>query len=605
MKLSRKNIKQWYSSLNFQKKLLSFCIIVWVLPVFVMQSISVSVSIVHLNEQIEELTKNNLNQISERFSLTLESYRDVVYQIYADETIVENLIKYSKANERERAAIFFEVNERIKQFVGTKKSVRSISLICKDGESITYDKQTDSALDNIWRNYEDLREIKPYRMIQEHSGIVLISTEQIIDNGERTDIFFLGKEIYDTKDLSRGPIAKVVMGIQEDVLSSICDMEENLEGRSVNFIADAEGKIVSFPQKDYIGELVDGREGACALIRQTGMFSGKELGSSSYVDEETGWTFYNVYDKEYIMRPVSNMLMMYVFWLIIAFILIAVFMRSANRSFTVQLNEIIKGIHQVEKGNFDVVLEVNTQDEFGQIGQHFNSMTQRVKTLVAEMQEISEKKSQAEIRALESQINPHFLYNTLDAINWLAIGKGEYEISTMLGNLGVILRYTMRQSNGLASIAEVEDWLKSYVELYQLRYNNSFCFKMYVEPEVREVKIYKLLLQPILENAILHGIKDVENGVIQVDVGWVEESSKVYIAVEDNGVGMDESLVNYYNSHSKEYAEKESIGMANVFERISLYYGKEGNWHISSVKGKGTIVELTFPSIIQKSEGRE
>lgn len=276
-------------------------------------------------------------------------------------------------------------------------------------------------------------------------------------------------------------------------------------------------------------------------------------------------------------------------------VLLLVIMVSS--SFSQYLKKIIEGIHEVENGNFDVKIIVDRQDEFGQIGEHFNVMAAKVKTLMQEVVDISEKKNQAQIRALESQINPHFLYNTLDAINWMAIDRDEDEISRMIGNLGYILRYTMNQSNSKVTIAEVENWLKSYVSLYQLRYRYSFEFQISVDPEIRFVRIYKLLLQPVIENAILHGIKGVEGGMVRVDIGKTEgeEFNSLYIIVEDNGCGMEPEKAAYYNERTSVNKTKERIGLSNVFERIELYYGEKGSWHIHSVEGMGTTIEIMLP----------
>lgn len=249
----------------------------------------------------------------------------------------------------------------------------------------------------------------------------------------------------------------------------------------------------------------------------------------------------------------------------------------------------------MNQGNMDVRLVVDRRDELGQIGENFNYMVDRVKTLIEEVTEISEKKNQAEIKALESQINPHFLYNTLDAINWMAIRNDEIEISKMISNLGLILRYCMNQSNERVNISEMEDWLKAYVSLYQLRYGYSFEFEIYVEPEVRDVRVYKLLVQPIVENAIIHGLKDMEDGFLRVDIGFAEQPERIHVIVEDNGAGMEPEEVEFYNRRDAEWSRSQKIGLANIFERIQLYYGEEGEWHISSVKGMGTVMELLLP----------
>lgn len=602
MKTRGKSVRQWYRSLSFYKRLLMISIVVCALPLAVIQLLSMNVTIRHLSSQVDGLTRSNLNQISERFSLTLQAYTDIAYQIYADEMIVNGLREYHGAEPMEQAALFYSLNERLKQFAETKSGIRCISLICSTGESITYDNKTGSALDNIWRDYTDIRMIWPYRMIQGHSGVILLPTQQIWDNGEQVSLFFLGKEIYDSDDLASGAIATVVIAIREEVLREICSEDEEMSAYSVNFITDAEGKVVSFPEEGYIGRVVSGEQEACRMLRQAGLFGKKELVSNSYVDEESGWIFYNVYNKDYIMGTVRQVQGIYWLLLLVDVVIVIMFVNAARKSFSASLQKIMQGIRQVEDGNFDVSIDIDSADEIGQIGDHFNRMAQKIKSLLLEIEETLQKKKQAEIRALQSQINPHFLYNTLDAVNWMAIGKGEYEISSMLGNLGQILRYAMDQSGSMVLIYEEEKWLKSYMALYQLRYGNSFKFQIFVEPEVRSEKIYKLLLQPILENAILHGIRDVEDGYIRMNVCYTDDGTKLNLIVEDNGAGMDAELVDLYNQRAREDVPGERIGLANVFDRIRLYYGNQGSWHISSVKGKGTIVEILVPCITEEDE---
>lgn len=606
MKQGIRRIIQKYMDLSFRKKMFLMFVAICALPIAGFQLVSMQISVRHLSSQIDELTTANLNQTAERFSMTLDAYTDVVYQIYADDTIVKSLGAYPDAGTMEKTALFFNINEKIKQFAQTKSGIRCISLICTSGESITYDKNTGSALDNIWRDYKDIREIEPYRLTTGYQGVRLIPTRLIQDNRDKVPLFFLGKDIYSSGNMENGVIGTVIMGISSDVLDNICKNKKS-DTAGVSFIVDDSATLISFPKKIYLGSTIKDADDACGLVQKSGLISGRNtsLSCSQYYDEETGWTFYNVYDYDSMMHPIIKVQRMYWLILILDLMVVMLLVTSVSQSFTGYLEKIMGGIHQVENGNFDVQIEVDRKDEFGQIGEHFNVMTKSVRTLMEEVVDISEKKNQAQIKALESQINPHFLYNTLDAINWMAVDHEEYEISRMLGNLGYILRYTMNQSNTMVPVMEVEEWLKSYIALYQLRYRHTFEFQMSVEPEVRHIRIYKLLLQPIIENAILHGIKEVEGGMVRVDIGRMEGQDKIYIIVEDNGRGMEEDKVRHYNERNRKPAPVERIGLANVFERIELYYGETGSWHINSMKGMGTTVEILLPVVPVKKENGE
>ncbi len=591
---SKRHTRQRYKDWSFRKFFgISLCLFLF--PVLLLQLIYVRASISNMNENVNEQIYNNLLQVSEKFNLKLESYEDTVYQIYSDKEIIKNLEQYHQADDIEQAHRFYQLNERLKQFVESKKGIRSISLICPTGESITYDTHSGSALDNIWRDYKDLRLIPPYQKTHGKSEMVLIPTQNIVSGGKLESLFFLGKELYNTENLEQGMIAVLIIGIEEEELDNICNGTFYPDSHSVNFMSDTYGYVCSFPDIEQIGKTLTVQEDVLEFIESANIFESKNLFSNYYQDEKTGWIFHNVYDQDYMMHDI-NMLQTIYWSLFVADVLVVfLFIQSINRYFSDYLKQIIEGIRQVNEGNLNVRLVVDRKDELGQIGENFNHMVDRIKTLIEEVTEISEKKNRAEIKALESQINPHFLYNTLDAINWMAVRRDEFEISKMISNLGFILRYSMNQSNELVEISETEEWLKSYVALYQLRYGYSFQFEIYVEDEVRHLMIYKLLIQPIVENAIIHGLKDMEGGMLRVDIGFAEQQECIHVIVEDNGVGMEKEKVDFYNQREREWSRSERIGLANVFERMQLYYGKKGQWHISSMEGLGTIMELILP----------
>lgn len=594
MRKERKSIRRRYNDLSFRKFFnISLCLFLF--PVLLLQIVYVRFSISEMNKHVNEQIFNNLLQVSEKFTLKLESYEDTVYQIYSDKEIIRNLEQYHQADEVKQAYLFYFLNERLKQFVESKKGIRCISLICPTGESVTYDAQSGSALDNIWRDYEDLRLTIPYQETCGKSEIILIPTRNISTEGNIESLFFLGKELYNTENLEQGVIGTLVIGIDQEELDEICNGAQMADSQSVNFITDSYGYVCSFPDISQMGKKMTDQEDVLEFIRSQNMFEGKNLCSNWYQDDQTGWIFHNVYDQDNMMHGINVLQIIY--WILLAADALAIilFINSTNRYYVDYLKKIIEGIRQVDEGNLDVRLVVDRQNELGQIGENFNHMMDRVKTLIEEVEEISKKKNQAEIKALESQINPHFLYNTLDAINWMAVRNNEFEISKMISNLGSILRYSTHQSNEQVEITEMEEWLNAYVSLYQLRYGYSFDFKIYVENEVRHIKIYKLLIQPIVENAIIHGLKDMEGGMLCVDIGFAEQSGKIHIIVEDNGVGMDKDKVSFYNQKDWEWSRSERIGLANVFERIQLYYGEEGDWHISSMEGLGTIIEIILP----------
>ena len=254
-------------------------------------------------------------------------------------------------------------------------------------------------------------------------------------------------------------------------------------------------------------------------------------------------------------------------------------------------------MQEVKNGNLDVVVPVQSFDEIGTITDNFNEMTVKVRELIREVTEAEENQKNAEIRALEAQINPHFLYNTLDSINWMAIEKEEYEISKMIRNLGVILRYSVNKSNQIVTIRELADWLEKYISLQQMRFNDAFSYCLNIEEETYNKKVYKLLLQPFVENAIIHGFKEMESGgLLQIDIMPAQHDQGIVIIIEDNGKGMPQEMLKCYNNREEAIKDEgKSIGLHNAFSRMNMYYGEKASWNVSSMEGMGTVITLRLP----------
>ena len=254
-------------------------------------------------------------------------------------------------------------------------------------------------------------------------------------------------------------------------------------------------------------------------------------------------------------------------------------------------------MQKVKKGNLDVVVPVQSFDEIGTITDNFNEMTVKVRELIQEVTEAEEHQKNAEIRALEAQINPHFLYNTLDSINWMAIEKEEYEISKMIRNLGVILRYSVNKSNQIVTVRELSDWLEKYISLQQMRFNDAFSYCLNIDKDTYDRTVYKLLLQPFVENAIIHGFKEMESGgFLQIDIMPAENGQGIVIIIEDNGKGMPQEMLKCYNDREEAIKDEgKSIGLHNAFSRMNMYYGEKASWNVSSMEGMGTVITLRLP----------
>lgn len=598
-----KGIKSFYNNSKFQTKLLIIFTVTAVIPMILIMFFSAVLNTKNMTKKVDELMTSNLTQIAERVNINLEIYTNLAYQIYQDEEINQNVKVFAEDEGEGYVTAYNQISKRLKQYNTTDSGVRCISVVCSNGNSVIYDFDTDSFFNNLWNDYEDLRDSEPYKMAVDQPGMVVVPTMSFNENGEKKEYFHIAKRVFDFNNLEQGSIATIIVSVDANVLNDICNISnngsyDNETEHGINFIMEGD-RIIAYPDMDFAGIDKNEKLSLEEFVTTTGFMKNKSIAIISYKDKVSGWTFYNVYDRKYMLKDVTNAQRLYMTVAFVAIVAavtaIIILVRQINES----VNRVVDGIKIIQSGNLDVKIKVRYHDEIGRIAENFNVMAERIRGLIDEVKNATFKQKNAEIKALEAQINPHFLYNTLDSINWMAIENEQYEISRMIRNLGIILRYSVNKSNSIVSVEMVADWLDKYMSLQQMRFENKFDYNVNIDKNAMDKRIHKLLLQPFIENAILHGLKEKEGkGMLCVDISLSEDEKMLNIIIEDNGKGMSEEEKAHYNNMDEAIVDDgKSIGLHNVFSRIRMYYGKEAYWNITSFPDMGTVITLKLPVI--------
>lgn len=249
---------------------------------------------------------------------------------------------------------------------------------------------------------------------------------------------------------------------------------------------------------------------------------------------------------------------------------------------------------RLEEGDFTVRVDMGktVPREVRQIGEGFNRIVTRMEQMVEHTKQVAEEQRIAELSALEAQIDPHFLYNTLDAINWKAIENEQYEISELLGALADIFRHTVKNTGGMTTLGRALEWSKQYILLQSVKLGKEPELIVKVPEELNAFRLHKLLLQPFIENAVKYAFLEKE-GTCTLTVEAKLLGEQLHIIIEDNGMGMDEELVRQLNSETEEMHGH--VGVANVRKRMKLYYGEDAMVYFESVQGCYTRVHLFIP----------
>lgn len=262
------------------------------------------------------------------------------------------------------------------------------------------------------------------------------------------------------------------------------------------------------------------------------------------------------------------------------------------------VDSLYEATEKVSEGDFSARARVDSQDEIAILAQGFNNMAENIQGLVDEVKEDEQKMRRMDLRLLQEQINPHFLYNTLDTIVWLIEANDTDQAVEMVVTLSDFFKLVLSKGKEAISIQEEERHIRSYLEIQSTRYRDIMEYDIQIDQVVHDYQIPKLTLQPLVENALYHGIK-YKRAKGYIHIHGEKEGDLIHLTVRDNGVGMEEKELEDLRQEIERPCEEteRGFGLANVNERIHMYYGYEYGMKIESEKGKGTCVEIVIPAI--------
>lgn len=345
---------------------------------------------------------------------------------------------------------------------------------------------------------------------------------------------------------------------------------------------------------------MSGSEIANKTIERAGQWTMLENQDSMYLCHaqtlaNTDWTLVAMIPYEAIMQEENTVrgILFSIAFLVIAIcgVLIYFFSRSVTR----RLSILSHTMHEVEKGNLQVELKAKDTDEIGMLYQSFNFMLRNMKALVKEQYENGKAIKSAELKALQAQINPHFLYNTLDLINWEAMDHNAPEIAEISRALARYYKISLNRGEDIITLNEELRHVETYVQIQNYRFDNRISLHIDVPEELRSLKIQKIVLQPLVENSILHGmlmLEQGEKGTVTI-TGW-KQSGDLFLTVKDEGVGMPASQLRNILT-DKPVVDRHGYGIRNIHKRLQLQYGEKYGLHFDSTPGKGTTVTIRIP----------
>lgn len=320
---------------------------------------------------------------------------------------------------------------------------------------------------------------------------------------------------------------------------------------------------------------------------------GKDYLLTKSILPHSGWTFYYYVPTAGIAVNTKSILEATGTIIILCLILLMFMIWLFSRTLVRPILKLRQKIELVEKGDFDIPILSDAKDEIGGLTRSFAQMVKKTRELIQEVYQARLQEKEAELKALQAQINPHFLYNTLSIINWRAIQLGAKDISRVANGLSRFYRTSLNKGNHLTRMRDEIQNIQAYIDIQLLMHEEEFEVIYDIPEQAEYYETINFILQPIVENAIVHGLDEREEegvGRLLIRVECDEASELVHILIQDNGKGMDKEQMNGWAQ-----TQVGGYGLRNVHERIQLYYGEEYGISIESELGVGTKVTVKLP----------
>lgn len=613
------NIKMTYLNLSIKYKILIFFYCIVILVSIILGLYSYFTSERYVVNRVSAANLEVIRQVNSSINFLQKDINDISTYLCLDLGIQAMLMKnyvgkdYNNPENLSENEVF-SINNTLNYIMNIVSSKSYISFIAMYGEHgfPPYSICTDSS--GGVSSFDTIKGTGLYYKAHELNGTPLwfympAGKHEFIQNNMSPKVAMCRtlKNVYG--DYSE--IGFLVIGINE---AAVHDMLSAglLRGQESIAVVDDRGKVISMEGPDFYSKHSDSQ----LFIRESDKnakgwlidrISGKSMLVSYSRIEGTDWKTFYISPMDNLTNEI-NSIKVFTLVIILACLLFSLpLMLVVSNLLTAPIKQLLKSMKKFQDGNFDEKVNFKYGDEIGMLGTGYNKMVANIKELIDRVyglqiheQELLIKEREAELNALQAQINPHFLYNTLDTIFWKAYGgnENEQEISSMVFSLSKMFRLSLNRGKGFTSVKNEKELVEHYLLLQKMRFKDSLNYEINIDENILHYMVPKLILQPFVENAILHGLEGKENGGT-VTVSGTMKDNKIRFMIKDDGVGMDEetiqSLLNTGNFNDAPASGGYAVG--NVNERLKLIFNDSYSLKYTSSPGNGTEVEILIPAV--------
>lgn len=544
---------------------------------------------------IYENSNNYTSQIVKQVNYDIDTYIDYmenVSSLMAKSGDISLYLFEEDQSESEREEQRERVLAQFNTIMESRQDIYNIAAVAENGRYIL------NKGEDVLTPYIDIRKLDWYQAAMNSDTGIAVSSSHV-QNAIQSSykwVITLSRVLVNNRTGEKAGLFFV--DLNYSAISDLCN-NNSIGNKGYIFVLDENGNIIYHPKQqlmygglrtEHIDEIMACETDSLTVREGTD----RKLYTLSRSDK-TGWTVVGAAYTSELLKNNKQAQILYVLAAIVLILGVLLISNMLSRAITRPLRQLTESMSMVEKGQFDRAnVDVTMENEIGSLGKSYNLMTERIHTLMEENVYEQKQKRKSELRALQAQINPHFLYNTLDSIIWMSEAGQNDEVVEMTAALAKLLRQSISNDNEQVELLQEMEYVRNYLTIQKMRYQDKLEYSIGVEPAVRHVMIVKLVLQPIVENAIYHGIKyKGSKGTLRICA--YAEGDDVCITVSDDGIGMDEAALKKIFNESKKNRKQNGVGVPNVQKRLKLYYGEEYGITYESKPGVGTKALIRIP----------
>lgn len=584
-----RKIKDLLLNVSLRTRMLLSNIVVALIPFLIFSIVSGFVFLDHAQKTAEEHSVQLIHQVSNSMDVYVETIEKMVnyIQLELQDTPFFTMESEGASGWDSETAYIRSVLENV---ANSHREVAGIFIATKE------DLYVSTGMSRISR--DPFQNERWYREASENPEeiqlISVVTGRNIVTNRSYSidDVFSLAKAVQDPE--TGEVLGVILLDIRHDIIQSSIN-GVTIGEKGFVFVMDQEDNIVYTPVNGIVYRV--NPKWVKAMEPMSVQIQGGSYQIRSELSPYTGWRTVGVFSMDEVMSSVNTIVYILFTCVIISLVLVVIVSFKFSRTLTNPIFKLKRLMKQAESGDLTVRFNFQHNDEIGELGQSFNHMIARIDQLIQMVYVEQENKRTAEMKSLQEQIKPHFLYNTLDTISWMARDYDAEDIVRLVDALTNMFRIGLSHGKDIITVKEEITHVSNYLYIQKIRYKDKLNYVIHVDESLYAIEVPKLILQPLVENAIYHGVK-AKRGGGTITITGVPEGENLVFTVQDDGAGMLQEKVEELNRRMSERSvldEKKSFGLFYIRERIQLCYGKGYGVHVESTLGEGTRVTITLP----------